>query len=127
MANADFRPSGTTQVSRVTTTDNSPTLAQTVLVQSDGVFLLDVEILSSRQSGASGSPGDSACYTRTLRVKRVGGLVTTAPSQTDYTKQDQKTWGVDISAGTGTVVVNVHGANGNTINWTITSKLRIQL
>ncbi len=120
-------PGSTYQISRITTTDANPVTAQDVAIYSDGTYLLNCEVICTRKAGDLGTPGDSACYTRTLRVKKIDGVVSIAVAQTSYTNQDQAGWGVEFSAGEGAVRVGVRGSFGNTIDWTIKSNLHIQL
>jgi len=129
MANADFRstPGVIPRISRVTTTNEVLIVGQEIPIVDDGTYLLDVEVICTRKAGDLGTPGDSACYTRTLRVKKIDGVVSIAVAQTSYTNQDQAGWGVEFSAGEGAVRVGVRGSFGNTIDWTIKSNLHIQL
>lgn len=128
MPNADYRPLGTpAMINKVSTSDASSTQAQLVPIPSDGVYQLESQVLAARTGGSSGAPGDSACYNRTVRVKRVSGTVTIPRLQSSYTDEDQRTWRVDFQAFGQNVKISVQGSAANTINWTVVSRLYKQL
>jgi hypothetical protein len=68
----------------VTTSNATPTVIRTESLVTDGVYLFEARITGLRLSGA-GSPGDSATFIRTFRIKLNGGNASLGGLQSDFT------------------------------------------
>ena len=105
---------------QVSTTNNTVTTLATVATITNTVMLLQVNVLAVRTGGTSGTAGDSGTYIRTARVKNVGGTVTIASLQTDFTSEDQAAWNATLSVSGTNVLITVAGANNNNVDWVTT-------
>jgi hypothetical protein len=70
-------------------------------------------------TGIDAANNDSVAYERTVRVKKVSGVVSLGTIQADYTSEDPSLsqCSIDIQGVSGTVAVKVAGVNTKTINW----------
>lgn len=105
---------------QVSTTDATATTLTSFTVPTDSAVYLKARIIGRRTGGASGSNGDAAVYERSARFKNVGGTVTIANLQTDYTSEDQNGWNGTLDVSGTSARVRVTGAANNNITWTVT-------
>ena len=105
---------------QVLTTDGSATTMATIATTTDTVMLLEVMVEGRRTGGTAGTAGDSACYSRTARIKNVGGTVTIQTLQTNYTSEDQPAWNATIDVNSTNARIRVTGAINNNISWSAT-------
>ena len=101
----------------VNTTNATVTTISTVPTVTDTVMILEVKVMGRRTGGAAGSAGDSATYIRTVRVKNIGGTVSLASLQSDFTSEDQSSFNATISVSGTNAIVQVTGAANNNMTW----------
>lgn len=100
-----------------TSTNATPQTIITQATEANTTLVMTVHITGKRTGGASGSPGDTAIYKRTVTVKNVSGTVTIVGEQNDYTYQDVEAWDVTFSVNGTDVEVDVVGASTTQITW----------
>jgi hypothetical protein len=102
----------------VSTTDATLSNAASFAVPADTTILIVAEVVGRRTGGSAGTAGDSAAYIRTARFKNIGGVVTRADLQTDFTSDaEQRAWDSTIVVSGTNAVVQVKGAANNDIDW----------
>jgi len=102
-----------------TTTSGGSGNIVSVPIPNNSVMLMRVNASGYRTGGSAGSAGDSACFTRTARIKNVAGVVTVNDLLSEYASQDQVAWGCTIVASGTNAVVQVTGAANNNIDWAV--------
>lgn len=128
MPNAGYRPSGPPrQINRIVTFDNHKTQGQLISVPDEGVYRLMVEFMARRSDGNYPAARPSACYNRTARIENTNGHVRVIRPEADLTSQDDLSWKVFMDPFSENVMVSVAGGVGATVEWTITSRLYVQL
>ena len=105
---------------QVSTTDATATTLQSVTVPTDSTMFIRAKIVGRRTGGTGGTNGDSAIYERSARFKNVGGTVTIAQLQSDYTSEDQLGWNGTLDVSGTSARMRVTGAANNNISWTVT-------
>ena len=80
-------------------------------------MMLEAKIVARRTGGTAGSPGDSATFKRSFRVKCISGLVTVHDIQSDFTSKDNPLWNVSVQIVGSDVVIRAKGATNNNIKW----------
>ena len=105
---------------QISTTDATVTTAASFTTLTDSVTYIKATITARRTGGLAGTAGDSAIFTRTIRAKNIGGTVTVATLQTDFTSVESgNKWQATINASGTAVRVRVTGAVDNNIDWTV--------
>jgi hypothetical protein len=106
--------------SQVLTTNASQTPIASVAIPLGETVLLKAKIVGKRTGGASGAVGDSAAYERTAKFKNIGGTVTIANLQSDYTSEDQVAYNATMVVSGTNASIEVKGAANNDMSWTVT-------
>lgn len=108
---------------QTTTTDATATTMTSITVPTDSTMFMRVKIVGRRTGGSAGANGDSAIYERSARFKNIGGTVTIAQLQSDYTSEDQLGWNGTLDVSGTSARIRVTGAANNNITWTATYEL----
>lgn len=110
----------------VSTSDGTTTTLKTIPVANNSMYLIETRITARKTAGAgSGSVGDGASYVRTARVKNIGGTVTIANVQSDYTSEDVVGWNATIDVSGTNARVRVTGSANNTVLWECTTRVQV--
>lgn len=105
----------------VNTTDNTPTVIETLVIPDNSVAVLECLVTGHRTSG-SGNDGDSSYYVLRARVKKISGTC----SVLNLIKEENEThqsWDADISPNSGNIQVLVTGASSTNISWNTSIKI----
>jgi hypothetical protein len=112
------------QAQKLTTTSGAQ-VAQTIATASDTVMLIEARVIARRTGGTAGTPGSSATYIRTFRVKNIAGTVTIYNQDSMYTSEDVVAWNVTAAPNSTNVEISVYGALNNNITWDLTTIVQV--
>jgi hypothetical protein len=107
------------QTDTITTTDNTVTTLSTIATTTNTTMQVSATVLGRRTGGiAAGNVGDSVSAQRTFTIKNIGGVVTLAQVQSDYTFTEGGLGGVQTPVISGTnVLLQVRGKASAIVDW----------
>ena len=106
---------------RVTTTDATQTVLNTITLSADSSYQLKAFVTARRTGGTAGTNGDSAAYELNGGFKKVGaGVATQVGSTVKNSHEDQLAWDADFTVSGNDVRISITGAVNNNITWHIT-------